>query len=214
MNTKADQFRANALHEIHEDYVWGAEGNGGVAGDDNYDCSGFYHAMLRNVDVKESRTTAEGYRLRGKRIDHPSKVGQDFAVLVTNGRAHHIIPFIGKGDTVEAKGKAYGVVFGTVDSANARGAHWYRISKYDIGELTDKVALPSAYKYPGKVLDVGSTGTDVRWVEKAMRLAGYDIPIDGKLSEKDGRAISDFKEKHGRIANPRVGKLTWTLLRW
>ena len=81
--SKADQFRANALHEIGEDYQWGHEGTGGVAGNDDYDCSGFYHAMLTDVGVKDSRTTAEGYRVRGVRIVNPSRVGQDFAVQGT-----------------------------------------------------------------------------------------------------------------------------------
>ena len=211
--SKADQFRANALHEIGEDYQWGHEGTGGVAGNDDYDCSGFYHAMLTDVGVKDSRTTAEGYRVRGVRIVNPSRVGQDFAVLLRpNNTAHHIIPYIGHDDTVEAKGEAWGVVRGTVTGANARGAHWYRIDKNDLGALTGATVHVQSRKYPGHVLRVGDRGTDVRWIQKRLRIAGFSVAIDGVFGAGTAKHIVAFKKKHHRLPTSAVGRLTWNLL--
>lgn len=133
----ADQFRANALHEIGEDYVWGASGTGGVEGDDDYDCSGFEWAMLYDVGVRKVRTNAEGFRRQGTPISTPAKVGADFGVLLrSDGTAHHIAPYVGLNEIVEAKGAAYGVVKTTVADFNARGAKWYRFPDVDLGSLT------------------------------------------------------------------------------
>jgi hypothetical protein len=216
MTTRADQYRANALHEVGEDYVWGAEGAGGVAGNDDYDCSGFTWAMLNDVGVKMSRTTADGYMRKGVKIAKPSKVGADFAVLDTNGHAHHIIPYIGLDDTVEAKGKAWGVVRGTVASANARGAKWYRFPNVDLGALTSANPAPTVRAYPGHMVGLNHQHHDeVRWVQKRLNAHGIKVAVDGDYGKLTAAAVHVFRAKQGTGAwrlGSTVGRETWKRL--
>lgn len=139
--SKADQMRANALHEVGEDYVWGAQGMGGVEGSDDYDCSGFIWRMYSNVGHHFGRTTADGIAHKTHHIPAPVHVGDMFVFEYSSGHAHHIGLYVGKGQIVEARSPALGVCLGTVTSANKRGAKWIaRLA--DLGELT--VANPTA----------------------------------------------------------------------
>lgn len=214
MSTKADQFRANALHEVGEDYVWGAEGSGGVAGDDNYDCSGFEWAMLNDVGVHFTRTTAEGFRQRGERITAPSKVGADFGVLVdSSGHAFHIAPYIGKGEIVEAKGSAYGVVKTTVAAWNAKGARWYRFPGVELGRLTGSSPAPTARRYPGHLIAAGHGHADeVAWVQKHLNKHGAHLVVDGDFGRLTDNAVHNFQRAHHLVSDGVVGPHTWAAL--
>lgn len=137
--TNADTLRANALHEVGEEYEWSNVGTGGVAGSDEYDCSGFSWAMWNQAGYKIARMTADSYYHLGKRIGSPSMVG-DYFILLEKGtdHAHHIGLYVGLGQTVEAKGEAFGVVASTVAAVNARGAIWMRLPGAAFGSLTSK----------------------------------------------------------------------------
>lgn len=213
MTTRADQYRANALHEVGEDYHWGDEGTGGVEGDDDYDCSGFTWAMLNDVGVKMTRTTADGFMHRGVRIDSPTRVG-DFGVLLdANGHAHHIAPFIGQVDVVEAKGKAYGVVRTTVAAFNKRGARWYRFPGVDLGLLTEAKPAPTPRKYPGHVIAKGHKHHDeVRWIQKRLNAHGLKVAVDGDFGKMTASAVHVFRRKQGWRLGSSVGPKTWGAL--
>lgn len=114
--------------DARDEYVWGAAG--GVDRDhDGFkeaDCSGLRHAALTAAGIADVRTTADGYMRRAWRIPAPSQIG-DFAVLLNaSGVAHHIIQYVGDGKTIEARGKAYGIVRDTVRGVNVRGGKWCR----------------------------------------------------------------------------------------
>ena len=113
-----------------DEYVWGAAG-GTDRDKDGYpeaDCSGLYHAALKAAGITETRTTADGYMHRGVAISKPTQIG-DFATM--HHPATHIVMYVGNGKTVEARGAAYGIDWGTVASVEARGGRWYRIKKYN-----------------------------------------------------------------------------------
>jgi hypothetical protein len=200
---------------VGEDYEWGDEGTGGVAGNDDYDCSGFVWAMLNNVGVKMVRTTAEGYRKMGGKIKTPAKVGADFAVLLRdNGTAHHIITFIGKGETVEAKGEAWGVVKSTVSAANNRGAVWYRFPDVELGSLTGTTPKPTPRPYPGHLVGRRHKHHDeVRWVQKRLNAHGHKVAVDGEYGPKTYAAVKAFrKATFGGVQYGNVGPKTWAAL--
>ncbi len=213
MSTRADQFRANALHEVGEDYQWGKEGTGGVAGNDEYDCSGFTWAMLNDVGVKMARTTAEGFRKRGKAIIAPSMVGADFGVLLRpDGTAHHIAPFIGKDEVVEAKGEAYGVVKTTVAAFHKRGARWYRFPDVNLGSLTGANPVPSPRAYPGHLITWGSKdNTSTRWIQKRLNAHGIHVAVNGVFARETYAATTAFRHRYGWHGGT-VGPQTWKAL--
>lgn len=115
--------------EHKDEYYWGATGaDVDHDGSPDWDCSGIRHGALVSAGIPDVRTTAEGYRKRAVKIAAPSQLG-DFAVLLRpDGTAHHIIQYATGTGTIEAKGKAYGVVRDTVSGVNARGGVWYRQS--------------------------------------------------------------------------------------
>ena len=215
--SKADQYRSNALHEVGEDYHWGDEGTGGVAGDDDYDCSGFTWAMLNDVGVKMPRMTANDYMRRGVKITAPTRVGSDFGVMIDGtGHATHIAPYIGRADIVEARGKAYGVVKTSVAAFKARGAHWYRFPGVDLGELTTDVPAPIPRKYPGHIIGKGHKHHDeVSWVQKRLNHHGLKVTVDGDYGSKTAAAVHVFRCKQGTGAwryGSSVGPETWRRL--
>lgn len=124
--------------------MWGEEGDGGVAGYDKYDCSGFDIAMYRDVGHPlPGRPTAEILWHMGTHIAAPSLVGDTFYLFDPNGHAHHTGLYIGKGQIVEARSPQLDVCLGTVASANSRGARWNRRFA-DLGNLTP----PAVVKTP------------------------------------------------------------------
>jgi cell wall-associated NlpC family hydrolase len=212
--SKADQYRSNALHEVGEDYEWAHQGTGGVAGRDEYDCSGFFWAMLNDVGIRIGRTTADGYRRMGSHISAPGHVGRDFAVLLTNGHApaHHIILYIGSDDTVEAKGEAWGVIRSSVGAANKRGARWYRLAaRYDIGELTGANPRPTSRRYPGR-LRKGARGNDVRWVQKRLNVHHIKTGVDGVYGPQTASNVRAFRKARRMLPGSSVGPNVWKAL--
>jgi cell wall-associated NlpC family hydrolase len=205
------------LHEVGEDYVWGAEGTGGVAGNDDYDCSGFFWAMLNNVGVKLPRLTADGYRRRGERIKKPTRVGVDYAVFRrADGHATHIICYIGKGETVEAKGRAYGVIKSTVEGCNKRGAAWYRLPDLSLGSLTEANPAPIPRKYPGHIIGKWHKHHDeVRWIQKRLNARGHKVTVDGIFGRQTYAAVKAFRKTQfrRRPQGGNVGPKTWAALR-
>ena len=49
-------------------------------------------------------------------------------------------------------------------------------------------------------------------IQTALRNAGYDIEVDGKLGKNTKKAIKDFQKANGLSADGKVGKKTWSAL--
>jgi len=56
-------------------------------------------------------------------------------------------------------------------------------------------------------------GRDVTGVQRALRHAGYRIPIDGRFGPATETALIRFQRKHGLGADGVVGPRTWALLK-
>ena len=132
--------------DAKDEYLWGAEGESDRDHDGHAeaDCSGLFHAALtRGAGISDSRTTADGYKNRGHRIDKPTQIGDYGVLLNANGTAHHIGMYTGSGNVVEAKGAAYGILRTSVSAFNGRGAVWYRIDA-----INAQMASPAAPPAP------------------------------------------------------------------
>ena len=108
--------------------------------------------------------------------------------------------------------------WGTVDRAN-EGMNALQILRYYYGNrvqlvTTDNIAaIPSSY--PGSPLRRGSTGTNVRILQKQLSRISKDYPSFGKPSvtgtfdEATESSVKKFQKQFGLTADGIVGKATW-----
>lgn len=218
MATRADKFRAFCLSEKGADYEWGEvpKYESKDADPRDTDCSGLFYAAMREAGVSLPRVTANDYYRMGKRIAAPAKVG-DYGVMLTNGHAHHIVCYIGKGQVVEARGEAWGVVETTVAACNERGAVWCR--RWELGNLTAAPdPKPNPKPWCGVYLHMGHSGGAVKMVQTALKAAkfkgadGKVLTLDGVFGKNTTHAVRDFQAAHHLEVDGIVGAKTWRAL--
>lgn len=139
--SKADIYSQYLHEQLGEPYIWGEEGP------DAHDCSGLYWEGMHAAGVfieghQFPRWTANDYYHLGRPITKPEHVGTDAGFIVTkSGKAVHIIPYVGLGYTIEARGRHWGVVKYALDDpingAYRRKAKWRRLP-VNLGELTEE----------------------------------------------------------------------------
>jgi peptidoglycan hydrolase-like protein with peptidoglycan-binding domain len=228
--TGADKLRAWALtFDGLDDYEWGEVPEYEPKDDDprDGDCSGACYAWWRRGGVPSTviggRQTADSYSRMGKSIEPRDAVCGDYIVLLnSSGRAHHIIMCIGKGDTMEAKGEAYGYVRSTVAKAMTRGgarakrmpnAHQY------LGDLTGAAPAgpsdkkPSHPAWPGVYLhqgmrDKGENGA-IRIFRGRLKDRGWHISADGVFDQHTHDVVTAFQRQKRLEPDAVVGPLTW-----
>lgn len=69
--------------------------------------------------------------------------------------------------------------------------------------------------YPGYVLQVGSSGDSVRFVQSYLSALGGTVPsvnIDGKYGTATRNSVIAFQAQHGLKADGKVGPATWNAL--
>ena len=74
-------------------------------------------------------------------------------------------------------------------------------------------ATPGSYAEPTALIQSGSKGDGVRWVQTMLNKFGYGLEVDGKCGYQTVSAIKDFQRKHGLTADGQVGPLTRTALK-
>lgn len=81
-------------------YVWGGESvdEGGM------DCSGFVYNALKDAGYDVGRTTAQGYRSYGDKVEQSNMQPGDLVFFGKNGKATHIGIYIGNGQMVHSSG--------------------------------------------------------------------------------------------------------------
>ena len=121
------------------------------------------------------------------------------------GAMGHIAICDGNGNTVEAKGHAFGVVQDTI-----HGRRW------DTGVLVPGIHYdpsgPLAITPPPRIYFQGGTGQDkkiVRDIQQALLSQGFDPgPIDGFFGSKTAAAVAAFQRVKGLVADGEVGPQT------
>lgn len=211
MATGADKYvafleRLANNPDARDEYVWGAEGerDRDKDGYPEADCSGLIHAARVAAGIADSRTTANGYMQRAHKIAAPSEIG-DFRVhLDGTGHAVHIIPYVGNGRTIEAKGAAYGIVRDTVIGGHGP---WYRDDAVNraLGNVKSPISTTPRTR---PVLRKGSKGNDVADVQRALGR----IAIDGDFGPITDAAVRLFQKQYGLEVDGIVGPLTYKAL--
>lgn len=89
-----------AKNYIGTPYVWGGESisEGGM------DCSGFVYNALKDAGYDIGRTTAQGYRSYGTKVNQSNMQPGDLVFFGKNGKATHIGIYVGNGQMVHSSG--------------------------------------------------------------------------------------------------------------
>lgn len=74
------------------------------------------------------------------------------------------------------------------------------------------LAMNSAY--PGKVITLKASGTNVRWIQRRLKAHGISVTIDGEYGPKTYAAVKKFRERTFRMRpqTGSVGPKTWAAL--
>lgn len=90
----------NCMRYLGKPYVWGGESEE----EGGYDCSGFIWAVLRDSGMAVGRTTAQGYRQLGRKIERSRMQPGDLLFFGTPSKATHIAIYAGNGTMYESIG--------------------------------------------------------------------------------------------------------------
>jgi lysozyme family protein len=121
------------------------------------------------------------------------------------GKYGHIVVADGRGGTIEAMGKAFGVTAGKV-----AGRTWHagillpEISYDDSGEVAVSAPL---HRFAVDAPDMNPA--IVRAIQEALKAKGFDPgPIDGVFGEKTMKAVVAFQDAQGLVVDGEVADVT------
>ncbi|MBL6458641.1 peptidoglycan-binding protein [Belnapia sp. T6] len=180
-----------------------------------YQVGGYLYGCLNNNGnpaVAEAYTGAwesDSAKL-GKRVDWKLAAGTIGGVLLRfppeQGAMGHIAVSDGKGGTVEAKGKAYGVV-----ADKAAGRYWdtgILLPKFDYDLPDDGLEVD----LPAILYKIGAPNmrrSVIKSIQRALASAGVDPgPIDGKFGGNTAAAVAAFQAMKGLVVDGQVGTVT------
>lgn len=191
-----------------------------------WDCAEFMSWLVYQIsgrlygctDNSDHPARAEAYtgswkadsRTLGQRIPWQQAAATVGAVLLRYppqpGTMGHIAVSDGAGGTVEARGRAYGVVRYTAD-----GRDWdtgVLIPWIDYGQpVAGLVVRPPSQLYA--IGRAGMVGEVVRRIQRALVERGFDPgPIDGEYGPLTGSAVAAFQAQRGLVVDGKVGSQT------
>lgn len=176
----------NCKKYLGKPYVWGGESmeEGG------YDCSGYTYNVLRDSGFNVGRTTADGYRALGKKIDASKKKPGDLLFFGKNGKATHIAIYAGDNGMYESIGGS-----SNTKSNPGKGVTYssiYRRSDLmEIHTLFDDAENPTgntgtAQPVNRTWLQKGDKGEKVKDMQIMLIGCGYSCGPDGADSDFGG----------------------------
>lgn len=174
------------------------------------DCSGLFvwAYKLHNESIYHgSNTIFNKYCSETGPVAGTVKIRVGTAVFQnTEGTRGHIGLYIGGGMCIEAKGTPHGVV----SSPLAVWDEWGTLSDVDYtGELLETFGI-----VPLDTLQKGSKGELVKYLQRALAEAGYDVgKIDGIFGSETLSAVRAFQYDHNLTPDGKVGKLTWAAIK-
>lgn len=104
----------------------------------------------------------------------------------------HVAISLGNGETIEARGKAFGVnVFPVA------GRHWTH------------AGLIPGFTHEEPELKLGDRGDEVRWVQRRLQMHGFEPgPADGVFGERTNTAVRKFQKARALHVDGIVGPKT------
>lgn len=174
-----DKALAFARRQIGKPYEWGAEGPNA------YDCSGLVHQSYLHAGFKVKDSTADGYRGMVRSVPR-SDLRPGMLVFPHRG---HVQLYAGNGRIVEAPRKGVPIrevrMWGFLSGGYFPGTFNLR-------------------PYPGHYLRRGSTGADVRVVQRVVK-----VQADGVYGPITENAVKVWQRRNGLSADGVVGPATW-----
>jgi hypothetical protein len=225
-----DSQKIVALAEEHlgEEYIFGARAqfvNSNYKGP--WDCAEFVSwcvyqttGILYGTSNNSNPRVADaytGYWLDQARRDHRTVSIADAvripgAIVVRHSNnSGHIVISDGQGGTIEARGRAYGVVRYTLSGRNWDAGILVPGVQYSSAwdERALRLAAPAASSPPDTLIRFTSPltcGPSVARLQQALKDHGIDPgPIDGIFGYQTSAAVTTFQIKHGLIPDGEVG---------
>jgi hypothetical protein len=226
--SKADIIRDTAISLVGSPYVLGNEAlyNEGYEPSSHpkaTDCSGLVFTCYRKAAVPWKtgstwpRLTADSYWKASTKIAKPERIGDCAYFLGASGNAYHVALYIGGGETIEARGRKWGVVRYKVDDpvngVAKRKCVWGRFPWADLGEAAketvwdwiDRVILrPRDSEMSGEMIRQAcdAYGLKPLWV---LTITGAETSC-GRRS--DGRIVTEA-HNYGCIRHPVDRTTKW-----
>lgn len=215
----SEEFVKKCLEEVGDQYEFGAEVAPGTSASAStqWDCSELVEVKLRELGIDAPDGSSNQLRWvleHGTQIPLAEGMQTRGALLLRDG---HVAVSLGGGQTIEAKGEAYGV--NVFSSANRGFTHAGRVPglSYD-GQPAGggTVALPDPLKKPADrrpTLRNGSVGGSVRFLQKRLIARGFDPGApDGAFGPRTDAAVRAFQRAKGLLVDGVVGLETWAAL--
>ncbi len=98
--TTSDKILNSAKKYLNTPYVWG----GDKSSEGGLDCSGYVYNVLKDAGLDVQRTTAEGYRDLGNKVNTDELQPGDLLFFGKNGNASHVAIYAGNGQMYESTG--------------------------------------------------------------------------------------------------------------
>lgn len=187
----------NCKKYLGRPYVWGGESmeEGG------FDCSGYVYNVLRDSGFNVGRTTADGYRILGKKVDPGQRKPADLLFFGKNGRATHIAFYAGDNGMYESIGGS-----SNTKSNPGKGVTYSSIYRrgdlMEVRTLFDDAGAPSGNTGTAKPvsrswLQRGDKGQKVVDMQVMLIGCGYSCGMcgaDGDFGKNTEAALKKFQK--------------------
>lgn len=179
-----------------------------------FDCAQLTRTAAREAGVNMPSGATSQWRALGLWrekgvIDTLPDEGGLFLFTMRDGRMTHTGVSIGRGEEVDARGHAYGVVRRKIQQTTF--THWARLNiDYD---APVEAANPSPNQENRPTLRRGSKGSDVEVLQNILESLGYVLGgADGRFGKRTQEAVQSFQKDCGLQADGVVGPATWEML--
>lgn len=181
-----------------------------------YDCAQLTRAAARAAGISMPSGSTSQWRnaslwtQKGRIAAMPDEAGL-FVFTLRDGIASHTAVTLGAGETVDARGHAYGVVRRRISDASY--THWARLAvEYDAPVETIN---PPAAAEKAKIRS-GARGEDVVLLQQFLLDHGYDLGrsgVDGRFGSMTRTALIRFQRDFALQTDGIAGPSTWGMIR-
>ena len=181
------------------------------------DCSGLFVWAFKKLGFKiyhGSNTIFNKYCSTTGPLAGEVRIRRGTAVFQnTNGKRGHIGLYVGGGMCVEEHGTQAGIIKSPLSTWD----EWGELKDVD---YTDEI-WETFDIIPADTLSKGAKGEIVKWLQRGLVEAGYDVGkekdgsplIDGIYGTDTVSAVRAFQHDHGLTPDGKVGKKTWTAIK-
>lgn len=246
----AEGFVLTALSQNGDKYVYGAEASASNPNPSAFDCSELVEWSLSQIGIRFVDGAENQFRTckrAGKEISISRAVSTRGALLFKIGNGprndgtsgNHVAISQGNGQTIEARGRRYGVGEWSATS----GRSWTNaalipgLPGYGLGSgasAAEQVDPPPPPLTPEqiranklaqdlatvaqiipsmrKTIRPGSEGTAVRILQQGLQRRGFWVPITGVYDPYTRHVVQQLQTKRKKRADGIVGNVTWSLV--